>query len=89
MSWQTTPATSQAVRRETKEYPRLGTEEHPISIINENEEQMISRKRMETAYYAQIMMKAKRSTDPHDYILGLVKTKFIGPLSQKDEALRH
>ena len=88
MSWHTTPATSQAVRREPEEYPRLGTEEHPISI-NENEEQVISRKRMESSCYAQIMMKAKRSTNPHDYILGLVKTKFIGPLKQKEEALRH
>ena len=69
--------------------PTFGTQEHPINIYGEEEENQIMRQRKENARNAEILQKAKLSKDPTDIILALVKTKMRGSTKQKNEAVHH
>ena len=66
-----------------------GTQEHPISILNDTEEKVAMNQKLENGRNSLILQKAKLSHNQQDHILAIVKTKIRGSLSHKENRLKN
>ena len=66
-----------------------GTQEHPISILNDTEEKVAFSQKKENERNSQILQQAKLSHNQQDHILAIVKTKVRGSLLRKETRLRN